>query len=239
MIASAGLRALAIKLQTTELNVRREYCQHLFLSHFYQQPPTDQIFFKGGTALRLLFNSPRFSEDLDLSSSTSDIRAIEDAILETLTEIARENVDTDISESKMTTGGYLAIVTFQTGHFPVSVQIEISLREEEKRGEAVTIVSDFLPAYTIIVLERERLIDEKIRALLLRKKARDFYDMYFILRANLLQPHKRVVLPQVLEALRHSTIDFEQELKEFLPRSHWAIIRGFPTSLEREIGRFL
>ena len=32
---------------------------------------------------------------------------------------------------------------------------------------------------------------------------------------------------------------FEQELKEFLPRSHWAIMRSFPASLEREIERFL
>lgn len=239
MIAGDSLAALATKLQSTELNVRREYFQHLFLSYFYQQPLTDQIYFKGGTALRMLFNSPRFSEDLDFSSSVNDIRALEDAILETLTDIARENVDTDIAESTTTTGGYLAIFTFQTDHIPVSIQIEISFREGKKRGEAVTIVSDFLPAYTVIVLEREQLIDEKIRALLFRKKARDFYDLYFILRANLLRPHKRAVLPHVLKTLEQSRINFEQELKEFLPRSHWAIIRDFPASLEREIERFL
>lgn len=103
----------------------------------------------------------------------------------------------------------------------------------------MTIVSNFIPAYTIIALEKEQLIDEKIQALLSRKKARDFYDLYFILRANLLPTHKKDILPQVLEALRQSSIDFEQELKEFLPRSHRAIIRSFPASLEREIERFL
>ena len=239
MIADDSLSALATKLQTTELNVRREYFQRLFLSYFYQQPLTDQIYFKGGTALRMLYNSPRFSEDLDFSSSVRDIHALEEAVLETLSDIARENVDTDISDSKTTTGGYLAIVIFQTDPAPVAIQLEISLREGDKRGEAVTIISDFLPAHTVIALEKEQLIDEKIRALLFRKKARDFYDLYFILRANLLPPHKKAVLPQALEALRQSRIDFEQELKEFLPRSHWAIIRGFPVSLEREIERFL
>jgi predicted nucleotidyltransferase component of viral defense system len=63
MIANDALKTLATKLQTTELNVRREYFQHLFLSYFYQQPLADWIYFKGDTALRMLYNSPRFSED--------------------------------------------------------------------------------------------------------------------------------------------------------------------------------
>jgi hypothetical protein len=239
MISTAALRTLATKLQTTELNIRREYFQHLFLSYFYQQPLTDQIYFKGGTALRMLYGSPRFSEDLDFSSSVSDIRALEDAILGTLADIARENIVVDITESQTTSGGYLAIITFRGDHPPVSVQIEISLRGGENQGEAATIISDLVPAYAIIALSREQFVDEKIQALLFRKKARDFYDLYFILLANLLPAHKRGILPPVLETLRQSRIDFEQELKEFLPRSHWAVIRSFPASLEREIERFL
>jgi hypothetical protein len=42
-----------------------------------------------------------------------------------------------------------------------------------------------------------------------------------------------------LEKLRRTAIDFEKELKEFLPRGQWAIIRNFPVTLEREIERFL
>ena len=239
MITAESIKTLASKLQTTELNVRREYCQHLFLSYFYQQPLTDQVFFKGGTALRVIYNSPRFSEDLDFSSSLTSIQALEDAVLGALAEIARENVDVDIAEAKTTSGGYLSIVNFRGEGAPISVQLEISLREGEKRGEAVTIVSDFIPAYTILALDREQLINEKIQALLSRKKARDFYDLYFLLRANLLLPGEKSALPQVLETVRNSKIDFERELKEFLPKSHWAIIRGFPATLEREIERFV
>lgn len=239
MIANAALQALATKLQTTELNVRREYFQHLFLSYFYQQPLTDRIYFKGGSALRMLYHSPRFSEDLDFSSAVTDIQALEEAILETLAAIARENITPDIAESKTTTGGYLAIVTLRTDHDALAIQLEISLREGEKRGEAVMIASDFIPAYMVVALIREQLVDEKIQALLSRKKARDFYDLYFILRANLLPAQRRDILSPAVETLRQSRIDFEEELKEFLPRSHWAIIRDFPAILEREIERFL
>ncbi len=239
MIADAAIKSLGAKLQTTELNVRREYCQHLFLSYFYQQPLTDRIFFKGGTALRVLYNSPRFSEDLDFSSATGDVRAIEDAILETLTAVARENVTPDLGESKTITGGYLAIITFRTDHESVGIRLEISLREDEPQGEAVVIASDFMPAYVVVALVKEQLVGEKIQALLSRGKARDFYDLYFILRANLLPADRRAILSQALEKLGRTRIDFEKELKEFLPRSHWAVIRNFPVTLEREIERFL
>jgi predicted nucleotidyltransferase component of viral defense system len=232
------IRTLASKLQTTELNVRREYCQHLFLSWFYQQPLTDQVFFKGGTALRVIYNSPRFSEDLDFSSSLANVRALEDAVLGALAGIARENVDVELAESKTTSGSYLSIVNFRGEGAPIAVQLEISLREGEKRGEAVTVISDFVPAYTILALEREQLINEKIQALLTRKKARDFYDLYFLLRANLLLPGEKGILSQALETVKNTELDFERELKEFLPKSHWAIIRGFPSTLQREIERF-
>jgi len=239
MITVATIRVLAAQFQTTELNVRREYYQHLFLSYFYQQPLTDQIYFKGGTALRVVYNSPRFSEDLDFSSSLMNIHSLEGIIVDTLAEIARENIEVDIAESKTTSGGYLAIIAFEGGDMPVSVKLEISLREGEKRGEAVTIVSHFIPAYIIISLAREQLIEEKIQALLSRQKARDFYDLYFLLRANLLRPGERDALPHALDTVRQSKIDFEQELKEFLPRNHRAILRSFQVTLVRELERFV
>ena len=239
MIADDAIRTLATKLQTTELNIRREYFQHLFLSYFYQQPLVDQIYFKGGTALRMLYGSPRFSEDLDFSSSLRDVRGLEEALLETLARIARENVGVDLAESTTTSGGYLAIVSFKVGSNPLALQIEISLREGRQSGEATTVVSDFVPPYTLIALVREQLVAEKIQALLYRKKARDFYDLYFILRANLLSASKKDILAQALQVLKQSSINFEQELKTFLPKSHWAIIRGLPGTLEKEIQRFL
>lgn len=189
--------------------------------------------------MRILYNSPRFSEDLDFSSTTSDISFIEEAILGTLAAISRENIKVDLAEAALTSGGYLAIVTFQADHESLAIQLEISLRKGEKRGAATMIASDLIPTFIVIALEKEQLVDEKIQALLSRKKARDFYDLYFILRANLLPPDQRDVLARALAVLKESRIDFEKELKEFLPRSQWAIMRDFPRTLEREIERLL
>jgi predicted nucleotidyltransferase component of viral defense system len=38
-----------------------------FLSRLYSRRESENIFFKGGTALHLIFKAPRFSEDLDFT----------------------------------------------------------------------------------------------------------------------------------------------------------------------------
>ena len=237
MISRAEIQKLTVRFQTLELNVRREYYQHLFLSYFYQQKNTNRVYFKGGTALRIIYQSPRFSEDLDFSTNLRDVKVLEQTILLTLQEIEREGVVVSLKEAKETSGGYLAIVGFETDEKSVVIQLEISLRQGDKKGEVVTIANDFVPPYTIVSLRREQLVEEKVEALLSRKKPRDFYDLYYILRHGLFSLDQKRLLAQVKEVLRLTEINFEIELKQFLPKSHWAVIRNFEQVLEREIER--
>lgn len=259
MISKEAIKELARKYQTADINVWREYFQHLFLSYFYQQPETDKIYFKGGTALRIIYNSPRFSEDLDFTSVIEDAKAIEKAIIGALSEIEREGIKTEIHEAKRTTGGYLAYATFKNNSDTVKIQTEFSFRKIKGKGIKKTIttndfkgimmqgatatvtaiIGDFIPPYTVMQLAKEELIAEKIAALLNRKKPRDFYDLYFILRADLLPAEEKKILPEALKALKSADINFNRESKEFLPKSHWLIIRDFPATLEREIKRFI
>lgn len=240
MLTEEQIKTIAKRQQTSELNTRREYVLHLFLSYFYQQPQASNIFFKGGTALRIIYKSPRFSEDLDFGSPLQDIHEIETAVLDTLQAIEKEGIQTEITESKETTGGYLAIILFHLGEQHVSVQLEISFREKDIIGEAVTIPpNDFIPTYSIVRIAQELLVKGKLHALLTREKPRDYYDLYFMLRANLLIPENRHILPQILQKLKISKLNFEGELKQFLPQSHWLIVRDFKTTVEREIQRFV
>lgn len=233
MISQDQIKTLSNKYQTTELNVRREYFQHLFLSYFYQQPSSSQVYFKGGTALRLLYKSPRFSEDLDFSASVSP-KQIEETLVDTLTQIERGNVNVRLQESKTTSGGYLAILVFQE----ILLSLQISLRERSVSGQVATVVNDFVPSYTVVALTNEQLVDEKVQALFERQKPRDFYDLYFMLRANLISPEKRGIFTDVLELLKKVEINFEHELKQFLPKTHWAIIKNFKAVLEQELKIF-
>jgi predicted nucleotidyltransferase component of viral defense system len=239
MISFEEIEKLAKKYQTSRENILREYFQHLFLAYFYRQKESEKIYFKGGTALRLIYKSPRFSEDLDFETIEKNVKPIEKAVAEALTEIEKEGIETEILEAKKTTNGYLAIVQFKTMLGISSIQLEISRRPVKNFGEAVVVAGDFVPPYTIQQLREEDLVRGKIEALLDRNKPRDFYDLYFILRAGLLPVEKRDLLKKVSGLLSQSNISFERELKQFLPKDQQGIIRDFKKVLERELGRFM
>lgn len=239
MISREIIKTLADKYQTTELNVKREYFQHIFLSYFYRQPRTDSIYFKGGSALRIFYQSPRFSEDLDFSSDLKSQSGIKKILLQTLPEIEREGTIIRLKEAKVTSGGYLAKIAFTEDKQPIEILLQISLRQNNLQGQIVTVVNNFIPAYTVVGLAQDQLVTEKVQALLIRQKPRDFYDFYFLLRANLLSYPQRKALKEVLKILQNTQLNFEVELKQFLPKSHWPLIRDFKAVLQREIQRFV
>ena len=238
MINRETLSELATRSQTTEINVAREFCQHLFLRSFYQQKGSERVMFKGGTALKIAYGSPRFSEDLDFSGFGVYIRQIEDWVLATLGETELSTIGVDIQESKATSGGYLAILNYQLYDYRVRVQLEISLREQnDVQGQGVLITPEILPAYTLTLLPETRLIEEKISALLTRKKPRDFFDIYFLLRKGLITPKMKPNLDTVKGILQKLEMNFDRELSQFLPRSHHTMIRDFQTTLNNELNR--
>lgn len=244
MITQDAIKKLATKYQTSEFNIAREYCQHLFLSYFYKEKSSEKVLFKGGTALKIIYQSPRFSEDLDFSGFRISSSVIEQLVENTLLEIEREGLEVEIKESTKTSGGYLAIINFNFLGYSVDVQLEISLRRKNATsGSVILIASDLIPPYTILQLPEEVLVDEKIQALLTRKKLRDFYDLYFILRSRLPIPssYKRghELKKKILEIMKKEKIDFTKELKLFLPVSHHQILRNFETTLINEIERYL
>ncbi len=240
MLTSETITKLAVKFQTSEQNVRREYLQHLFLSLFYAQDGMNKVYFKGGTALSFVYNSPRFSEDLNFDSPLANIHQIESTIINSLAEAQKDGLETELDEAKKTSGGYLSIMRFMYDGYTVPIRIEISFRDRKKKGEAAFITSDLFPDYTIMQLANEQLVQGKVDALLDRKKPRDFYDFYFLMRRNLLpEKNKSNVFKQVLDALKKTDINFDSELKTFLPQGHHMIIKNFKTTLEREIQKYI
>ncbi|MBI3292776.1 MAG: nucleotidyl transferase AbiEii/AbiGii toxin family protein [Elusimicrobia bacterium] len=240
MITVETIQKLATQHQTTAINIAREYCQHLFLSAFYQRHAADRVLFKGGTALRIIYGSPRFSEDLDFSGFGIRKPAIEELITDTLSIVERVGVSIDIEEAKAISGGYLGIIHNRFGDYRVEIRLEISLRDRSAvKPETALIAGDFLPAYTLLHLPQELLVEEKLKALLDRAKPRDFYDLYFILRKGLLPQRDRRILKEVLIRLKAMKSEPLQELKLFLPRDQQGIAKDFRVTLERELRRYL
>ncbi|MBI4398248.1 MAG: nucleotidyl transferase AbiEii/AbiGii toxin family protein [Candidatus Omnitrophica bacterium] len=251
MIDARQVRELADRYQTPADNIVREYFQHLFLSHLYRQKNADHLLFKGGTALRVVWQSPRFSEDLDFTclagrqaGTNASIHAIESVLEKTLVGVEAEGIHVKIDEAKKTSGGYFSILQFEGEGNRGEIQLEVSLRAPGKpKGDTALIPSEFLPAFTLIRLEEKILVHEKVAALLTRAKPRDFYDLYFILRSRLafkeVFQKDKSLKAKLLEAMNKTKLDAKSELKRFLPASQHGLLKNFKAILTAEIERTL
>ncbi len=242
MLSLENLKKFTKEFQTIEKNVVREYIQNLFLSSLYKSSESEKLLFKGGTALRLIYGSPRFSEDLDFSGvDIHRSKTIEELFLDTLLEIEEKGIKTGLKEAKTTTGGYLGIVHYEVYNLKEDMKFEVSLRKNKHLSkEITTIVNDYIPAYTLVHLSGENIVKGKTKALLERRKPRDFYDFYFFLRHPEL--HKFIEkdsFEEVFEILKEKEINFKEDLSVLLPVSHQTILKDFESTLIKEIKKYI
>jgi len=64
MMRIEEIQKLSTKYQTTPLMIAREYCQHNVLYNLFNQKGSENLLFKGGTALRIIYQSLRFSKEI-------------------------------------------------------------------------------------------------------------------------------------------------------------------------------
>lgn len=226
-------------------NIIREYFQHIFLGELYKLSDAQKLLFKGGTALRIVYGSPRFSEDLDFSLFGvlhKDIKSfVEGLFVHVLAEIERTGIKVELGEKiDRTSGGYFGVATFRMFEYPpVNVEINVSARDERNIvGEVDSIANDFAPTYTIIHLPQSEIVEEKIfDALVKRKKPRDFYDLYIMMRKGMLSLKQKKKLTGIREGIIADVrqINFKNELGAFLPADQQGIIKDFSATLEREL----
>ncbi len=249
MITQDAIKTLTVRNQTSELNIIREYFQHLFLSQLYRLEGAENILFKGGTALRVIYGSPRFSEDLDFSifnvEQYQQKKIIEDLFTKVLAEIEKIGIKVEIGPKPgATTEGYYGDATFKLYDYQiVGVEINVSSRNgRDMSGEVDSVANDFVPTYNLYHLPQIELIEEKVfDALLKRKKARDFYDLYFIMRKGLLTVDQKGRLAGLINIIKSEAekVDFKSELSVLLPQGQQAIIKDFKQNLINELERQL
>jgi predicted nucleotidyltransferase component of viral defense system len=236
VLSQVILKKLTGDFRTSESNVLREYLQHLLLSYLYQHDKSSELAFKGGTAFRILFGSPRFSEDLDFSCNLGSY-PIKILLNETLPCLEREGIAWSAVESKTTSGGYFARYHLNLHGQTIPIEFNISLRDKII-AEPILVASPFIPAYQCMTLPLERLVWEKIDALLRRKKPRDFFDLYFLLRERrgieeIVRHKKKLLSLTELLDVRH----LKEELRLFLPTTQHALLNHFQNILLSELRR--
>lgn len=200
--------------------VIREEAELIFLAKLFDSAISDRLIFKGGTALRLIYESPRFSEDLDFSA-TGQIDQTE--FKKTITGIIRADERFSIKDlaGKYYTNLAEIKVKEPWRDMPFSMKIEVS-RRVDNRGRDTAYVNALAksPATNISVMTKsltlEEMLKDKLKAVKARKMPRDIFDIWFICQ--------KINEPFKLRGFGYPKGRIRQELRKFLPKRFYPII---------------
>ncbi|HSA30839.1 MAG TPA: nucleotidyl transferase AbiEii/AbiGii toxin family protein [Candidatus Omnitrophota bacterium] len=168
-------------------NILREYIQSYALSLLQKSGVFQAWAFVGGTALRFLYDLPRFSEDLDFSLEKPFEKDFEDVLkfLKDELNAAGYNVEVSCRVQKTVQSAMVRFsgLLYETGISPLkdqkmSIKIEIDTHPPDGAACVTKLINRYMPI-SFLSYDIPSLFSGKIHALLSRPytKGRDFYDV--------------------------------------------------------------
>ncbi len=184
------LGAYPPKLISFRRNILREYLQYKVLQVLFGSKYATKLVFLGGTALRIVHNNSRFSEDLDFDNFDLDQAEFEDlaVVVKKALELEGYAVETR-TVFKKAFRCYIRFpkLLYDQGLSPLEeekilIQLDIYGHGFSYLPERV-ILNKFDVFTEILVTPIDILLSQKIFAALSRKRAkgRDFYDIVYLL----------------------------------------------------------
>ncbi len=177
-------------LQKFERFMLREYLQYKILELIFESEKEDKLAFLGGTCLRIVYNSNRFSEDLDFDNfnlTKKDFEVITDHVQEGLKLLGYETEIRNVHK-----GAYHCYIRFPevlyqeglTSHREEKILIRLDSEPHEFEYKPnQPLVNKFDVFTQIRTTPKDILLAQKFYALINRKrnKGRDFYDIVFLM----------------------------------------------------------
>jgi len=210
-------RQKAREMQIDETQVVREYWEILILKGLFNSPSAKDIIFKGGTALRLAYGSPRFSEDLDFSLIHDPLKGKFLSLSRKITAPFPGLALTDVEEKYYT---YLAEIKVTQDYLPLPFRIKIEISKRKTKNYQWKLQLLESPVTTIQVLGQvgtlEQIYQDKLACLKGRAKAKDLFDLWYI------SQKLKIPYPSTPIGLQKSEI--RRELRKYLPKDFWPAI---------------
>jgi predicted nucleotidyltransferase component of viral defense system len=212
----AEQKSRELKIDRTQ--VVREYWELIILKGLYESPYSRYLIFKGGTALRLSYGSPRFSEDLDFSLIKDVLKGKFSSLIKKIAAPFPELTQTDLEEKYYT---YLAEIKVTQNYlpFPFRIKIEISKREIKNYQWELKLLTS--PATVIQVMGQvatlEQIYKDKLSCLKGRAKPKDLFDLWYV--------SEKMKIPYRPKKLS-SKKEFVRDLRKYLPMDFWPAIEG-------------
>ncbi len=241
MITPEQIRTLAARYQINETVVAREYIQLAFLQKFYQKRASQSVYFKGGTAIHLLFGAPRFSEDLDFTVNAAPSE-FDTHIQGVLDRMQREE-GVEWKPKKSISGQQFLLTAQAPGTSQaLHIRLDFSFREEVLFPQRSIIRTDYPVIFTSYLyhLSQDELLAEKARAIMTRRKGRDLYDAWYLMSKGATLDYaviqkkmayyniSEITPTQILDkVLEFPEKEFVTDLRPFIPQNERASLPEF------------
>lgn len=190
--------------------VREEY-EMILLKALFESSVGKSFVFKGGTALRLGYGSPRFSEDLDFSVIEKFDKRVLDGVL---ASVADQNEALHLVEKKQKFFTYFAMFKVKEEFTPhaFSIKFEASIRPvgwQKDNAYHLQVISSNVTNLTVLaqIASLEKIEQEK--RTIDPPRVRDIFDLWFI--------RQKLGKPTSLDFKGWDVRVVKRELHKFLP----------------------
>jgi len=171
--------------------ILREYLQILILKELNRQELGRELYFTGGTYLRLVHNLKRFSEDLDFNTSELNKKNFEELMNKVVTELSRIGTKINLQfahwDSMLVAKlifpeveNFYNIISRYSKKEGIMIKLETNKPKWKIKREA-QVISGFGETYPCICTDIGALFADKIDALTKKKRGRHLYDIIFLL----------------------------------------------------------
>ncbi len=198
MLRKDELVKIAQQKKLSLVNTERDYLLEMVLFSLYTKIKNELVF-KGGTALYKMYRLNRFSEDLDFTfvKHRKEILKVLPGVVEQLLLLDISVKIKEIQEFSRQINVHLECkgpLYDGSKESLVFIPLNISLREKVQHPTFEMLFSSYreIPSFELYVMEEREIAAEKVRALLSRDKARDVYDLWFLLKKGVIFDEKLV-----------------------------------------------
>jgi len=195
MITRRELRQQAMRQGIALGTLEKDYILTLILRHLYAEEIWREVLvLKGGTALHKLYLGRRLSLDLDFTAQAPvSLEAIRPAL--EILEIQGQIKDVREYHDALTIDRLGFVGPLQ---HPNSVKVDISLRERiQLPPHQMALTAPYGPPFTVTCMALEEILAEKVRAALMRRVPRDYFDLWLLLQR---EDITFAVLPDLIRA---------------------------------------
>jgi predicted nucleotidyltransferase component of viral defense system len=261
MIKASEIQIIARETGVRDSQIEKDYILSWILQGIANHKIlSTRIVFKGGTVLKkVYFEDYRFSEDLDFTlleeSTNEQIYLWFNEVFEYIHEEANITLEI-VDDNEHDDGGINFYVSYigPLGGFRANKRIKIDIARSEKLEfapilrPAITKYSDSSP-HQLLGYPLEEIIVEKLRAVMQRMQARDYYDIWYLLEIHGIEPEFYVTeFKNKCASKNLRPGDFYKKLAERIPsyKGRWETslaeqIQDLPdfAKVEREVQRGL